>query len=79
MVKKSFNSYFPYQSTVASPPAAKNCSSTGGKQYEFYFYFYFVFLLFRAALMAYGGSQARGPVGDIAAILPEPQPQPHQI
>ena len=29
----------------------------------------FVFLLFRAALEAYGGSQARGPIGAEAASL----------
>ena len=33
------------------------------------FYFYFIFLLFRAAPVAYGGSQARGQIGAIAASL----------
>ena len=46
---------------------------------------FFFFLLFRATLVAYGGSQARGPVGATAAILhhshshagskPSPTPQ----
>ena len=33
------------------------------------FYFYFIFLLFRAAPVAYGGFQARGPIGATAAGL----------
>ena len=33
------------------------------------FIFLFLFLLFRASLVAYGGSQARGPIGAIAASL----------
>ena len=33
------------------------------------FFFFFVFCLFMAAPMAYGGSQARGPIGAIAAGL----------
>ena len=33
-------------------------------------FFFFVFCLFRAALAAYGGSQARGPIGATAAGLP---------
>ena len=37
--------------------------------YLFYFYFYF-FLLFRATLVAYEGSQARGRTGAAAAGLP---------
>ena len=32
-------------------------------------FFFFVFCLFRAALKAYRGSQARGPVGAVAAGL----------
>ena len=32
-------------------------------------YFFFVFLFFRAIPMAYGGSQARGPIGVVAAGL----------
>ena len=32
-------------------------------------FFFFAFLLFRAAPMAHEGSQARGPVGAIAASL----------
>ena len=32
-------------------------------------FFLFFFLLFRAALVAYGGSQARGPIGAVAAGL----------
>ena len=33
------------------------------------FYFYFIFLLFRAALVAYGSSQARGLIAATAASL----------
>ena len=35
----------------------------------FFFFFFLVFCLFRAAPMAYGGSQARGPIGAVAASL----------
>ena len=35
----------------------------------FFFFFFFFFGLFRAAFMAYGGSQARGPMGATAAGL----------
>ena len=36
----------------------------------FFFFFFFCFFgLFRAALLTYGGSQARGPVGATAASL----------
>ena len=35
----------------------------------FLFFFFFFALLFRGAPMAYGGSQARGPIGAIAASL----------
>ena len=35
----------------------------------FFVLFYFIFLLFRAALAAYGGSQARGRIGAVAAGL----------
>ena len=33
------------------------------------FFRLFLFLLFRAALVAYGGSQARGLIGAVAAVL----------
>ena len=35
----------------------------------FFFFFFFFFLLLRAALSAYGGSQARGLIGAVAAGL----------
>ena len=35
----------------------------------FYYLLYFIFCLLRAALAAYGGSQARGPIGAVAAGL----------
>ena len=35
----------------------------------FIFYFIYLFLLFRAIPTAYGGSQARGLIGSIAASL----------
>ena len=42
----------------------------GGKTRGFYFIlFFFLFCLFKATPMAYGGSQARGPVGAAAAGL----------
>ena len=50
-----------------------NCLSLAIHIWVFFFFvFVFVFvllLLFRAALMAYGGSQARGSVGATAASL----------
>ena len=39
----------------------------------FVFVFVFVFLLFRAALVTYGSSRARGQFGATAASLPQPQ------
>ena len=39
----------------------------------------FVFLSFRATLAAYGGSQARGRIGAVAAGLCTPEPQQHGI
>ena len=39
----------------------------------FFFVFVFVFLLFRAALVTYGSSRARGQFGATAASLPQPQ------
>ena len=33
------------------------------------FFFFFFFLLYRATLVAYGGSQAMGPIGAVAAGL----------
>ena len=41
--------------------------------YYFIYFFIFVSCLFRAAPMACGGSQARSPIGAVAASLPEPQ------
>ena len=41
-------------------------------------FLFFVFCLFRAAPVAYGGSQARGLIGAVAA-LPTPEPQQHGI
>ena len=42
----------------------------GGKTRGFYFIlFFFLFCLFKATPMAYGGSQARGPIGAAAAGL----------
>ena len=35
----------------------------------YFILFYFIFNLFRAALMAYGGSQARGQIGAVATDL----------
>ena len=52
-----------------------------------FFIFFFVFCLFRATPAAYGGSQARGPIGAVAAglyhsysnevseVCPRPTPQ----
>ena len=45
----------------------------------FSFSFLFYFFIFRAAPGAHGGSQARGPMGAVAASLRTPQPQQHQI
>ena len=42
------------------------------------FIFYSYFLLFRAAPVAYGSSQAKGLIGAVAAWY-MPQPQPHEI
>ena len=39
------------------------------KSIFFVFYFYFYFCLFRATPVAYGGSQARGQIGAVAAGL----------
>ena len=40
------------------------------KLYKFkLFYLFFIFCPFRAAPVAYGGSQARGRIGDVAAGL----------
>ena len=40
----------------------------------FFFFFLVFFCLFRAAPVGYGGSQARGPIGTVAAgVMPEPQ------
>ena len=36
--------------------------------------FVFLLLLFRGALVAYGGSQARGLIGATAIATPDPQP-----
>ena len=39
------------------------------ESFFFFFFFFFFFCLFRAAYTAYGGSQARGPIGAVAAGL----------
>ena len=39
------------------------------KDFSFFFFSFFVFCLFRATPMAYGGSQARGPIKASAAGL----------
>ena len=41
----------------------------GGSWTMFYFFFVFFFAFSRAAPVAYGGSQARGPIGAVAAGL----------
>ena len=46
----------------AKPPGNSLCNL-------FIFFFFFFFCLFRATLMAYGGSQARGLIGAVAASL----------
>ena len=46
----------------------------------FFSFFFFVFLPFLGPLpAAYGGSQARGPIGTVAASLHTPQPQQRRI
>ena len=47
------------------------CAKFGMNAHVHYFSFFpfFFLLLFRATFMAYGGSQARGPIGAIAAGL----------
>ena len=42
---------------------------TAHMYYTDYFFFFFAFCRFRAAPMAYGGSQARGLIGAVAAGL----------
>ena len=44
---------------------------------SFFFFFFFVFCLFRAAPMAYWGSQARGLIS--CSCRPKPEPQQHGI
>ena len=39
------------------------------QKFVFFFCFVFFFLLFKAVPTSYGGSQARGPVGPVAAGL----------
>ena len=46
------------------------CAIMGNLFYVFNFYF-FCLMLFRAALVAYGGSQARGLIGAVATSLPQ--------
>ena len=49
---------------------------------KFYFYFYFIVCLFAiswATPVAYGGSQARGPIGAIASHRATPEPQQRGI
>ena len=38
-------------------------------EFLFLFYLFIYFCLFRAVLLAYGGSQARGPIGAVGAGL----------
>ena len=42
---------------------------SGGDLTSLRFFFFFFFCLFRAAPEAYRGSQARGPIGAVAASL----------
>ena len=47
-----------------------NCAHTSRNVRKYIFFpFFFFFGLFRAAPVAYGGSQARGPIGAVAAGL----------
>ena len=73
------------------------CTKTGTPSplfiYYYYYYYYYYYLLFRAASVAYGGSQARGPIGAVATTyttvtaMPDPShvydlhhsPRQHQI
>ena len=43
-----------------------HCYSTAVALGSWNFFFFFFFLLFRATLVAYGGSQARGQIGAVA-------------
>ena len=46
---------------------------------SFFFFFFFGFFVFsRATSVAYGGSQARGPIGTVAASLHQPQQRQNQ-
>ena len=44
-------------------------SETSQSQKDNHYYYYYYYLLFRVALMAYGGSQARSRIGATAASL----------
>ena len=65
--------------------SSASCSQPDGRCTEgwhFFFAFsflFFFFSLFRAAPMAYGDSQVRGPIGATAASHSRPQPQQHRI
>ena len=43
------------------------------------FYFFCLFAFSRAAPVAYGGFQAKGPVGAAATVEPTPEPQQRRI
>ena len=47
--------------------ASSRLNKKMGFSLVFYSLFYFIFLLFRATPAAYGGSQARGQIGAVAA------------
>ena len=53
----------------SSNPQIHNPQHHKGNPQLGFFGFFFGFLLFRAAPTAYGGSQARGPIRDVAASL----------
>ena len=46
-----------------------NPQSHNGNSQRFFFFFFFFFVFFRSTPVAYGSSQARGPVGAVAANL----------
>ena len=54
--------------TVINPEESR-CSQEATFSFSFFFSFFFVFCPFRAAPLAYGGSQARGLIGAVAAGL----------
>ena len=54
---------------IAIFPTMKKLCFINERKIIFYYLFIFVFCLFRAALAAYGGSQAKGPIRAPAASL----------